>query len=742
MVIRKKIIRNMMEHKITYGISILLLILSCMLFTMFNLTVTCVKSEVQQYKEECNVEDIFFQTNLKIQNLDMLESEYDLQIEKEEWKDIETDNGINIRVYKKREKINKHKIYSGKDLKQDGEIIINPEFYENNSIDFGQKIKLDDKRYTVVGTAVSPDYIYMLENDMSLFCNKETFAVAFVSENDFDDIDKSSQGYSVVFNKDNAKSFKQYIKDNYGLLSWVEKGDNSKIKAIDGFIDSFSILGVYVPIGIMIITSLIISIVLWKLIKNEVSQLGTLYAMGYAKSQIIKHYMSYPLIIAFIGTIFGQIPGYLSTEILKSTFKIEYTLPKINIAIDYKIILISILLPSLIILSINFVVIMKALNHNIVDLMKGKLKEEKPNFIERRLSLNKIKFRTRFKLKDLVKNLGRSILTIFAIIFSSFLLFMVFTVNGSMSSVIKDGYEDTIAYKKLWMLSNIGTKDLEGEVFWNILATTNDESGKEVVFTIESRDKNSRLVNLYDFENNRISFNNVIITTSLANKLNVKEGDLIKVKSKLDDTIFYVKIDKVTQYYLTEKLYIPLEKLYNYTDIPDDSYIGVQSIKEIEFDEDDVSSSMTKDGMIDGVNNMLLPLKGIMYIIGIFSLIIAIAVIYIIVNMLINENRINISMFKIIGYDNKSLNKIILNENDGLVVAGFILSVPISKYLLDILFKEVTKTMNFTMMVDMSKQSILIVFILVILVYEFTKRIAERNILKVEMSEVLKKGRE
>lgn len=742
MVINKKIKRNMIEHKITYIISIALLILSSMLFTMFNSTVSSVRSAVEQYKKNCNIEDLFFTSSLELDDLDDIKKEYNLEIEEIQWKDVKVLNNINVRVYKQRKKINLHEIVDGSNLQKEGQIVINPEFYSENNMNFGDKITIQDKKFTLAGASVSPDYLYMLENDTSLFCNKETFAVAFISEEDFDTIENSTKGYSVVFNEKNLEDFKEDIKSNYGLISWIEKEDNSKIKAIDGFIDAFDILGKYLPIGIMVIVSLIISIILWKLIQNEINQLGTLYAIGYTKGQLLRHYMSYPIVIGIIGTVLGQIPGCLMIDVLKKSFDIEYTLPKIDIKINFIVILLAIVIPCLIIIILNYIVITKALNHTIVDLMKGKLKEEGPNFLERKIPFNKLEFKTRFKFKDIIKNFGRSILTILAIIFSSFLLFMVFVVSSSMNDVIKDGYDDTIEYNNLYMLSNMSMEETEGERFWNILATTTNKEGKEVRFTIESREKNSKLVNLYDSEDNRISFKNVIITISLAKKLNVKEGDQIKIKSKLDDTVFNVKIDKITDYYLSEKLYIPLEKIYEYTEISEDSYIGVQSKEKLEFDEDEISNSTTKEDMIDGVNNMLSPLKDIMYFIGIISLVIGISVIYIVISMLINENRINISMFKIIGYDNKNLTKIILNTNDILIVIGFILSIPISKYLLEILFQAVTKTMDFTMIADMSIYSIIIVFLLVIIVYEFTKAINKRSILKVEMSEALKKGRE
>ena len=67
---------------------------------------------------------------------------------------------------------------------------------------------------------------------------------------------------------------------------------------------------------------------------------------------------------------------------------------------------------------------------------------------------------------------------------------------------------------------------------------------------------------------------------------------------------------------------------------------------------------------------------GTAYLIGIGA-IICVASIYVAVNMLVSENKSNISMLKVLGYRDKQINQIVLSVNHILLPIGFLLSIPL-----------------------------------------------------------------
>ena len=695
MVINKKIVRNMKEHKSTFIVAIVLLMLSTMLFTMFWTGSLQISDGIDKYKKDYKVEDVYFTTAIPINDIEKIEKDFDVELEEMQWKDFKVLDDVNLRIYKERKNINLHQVTDGKDLESSGDLIVNGDFYSQHHKKYGDKISVDKLELNLVGTGASPDYIYMLENDASIFTNKETFAVGFISEETFNKISNHNKGYSVRFNKDNKEEFKELIKEDNLLLSFVNSENNSRITAIDGDLKGMFSLGKYIPIVVMLMVSILVAIVLWRLIKGELKELGTLYALGYTKERLVKHYMIYPIVVAVIGSSASQIPAVLASPLLVNILSVEYSLPIIEIIANPIILILSILIPILIIIPLNYFVINNVLKHSAVDLMKGKIKEEGPSLLERKIPIKKLSFITRFKIKDIARNMGRTALTLITIIFSSMLIFLVLIMTDSINNIIEKGYEDSYQFKNLYTLSNISDKEVNGEKFWALPVKSKDKNGHEVSFSLEGREKDTSLLKLVYNKGNKLSFEDNIITDSLAKKIGAKEGDEIIIKSDIDDSEITIKIDKVAESYLGQTLYIPLEKLYEETKIPKNSYIGVISDKDLDFNEDEISSITSKESMLTGVKGLVAPLKGMMIFIGVLAALIGMAMIYVITSMVIDENKTNISMFKIMGYQNEKLTKIILNTNDMLVIVGFLISIPLSKYFISLLFEEVTKSLDF-----------------------------------------------
>lgn len=741
MVLNRKIKRNMIHNKSTYLITFILLILSTALFTVFNTSIYEINKNINQFKDEYKVADANFSAANKLIDIKELESKFNVVIEEMKYKDVLYNNTY-IRVYQNRSKLNLVKGDNSLIKVNDNQIYINKEFYNNHNLNVGDKININNKEFILKGISNSPDYIHMLQNSSSVFANKQSFAIAFINKSDFESFDSPSICYGIKFNKDNRKEFKKYINENNVLTSWTDKQNDLKISAINGDLEAFSVIGDTVPLVIILLVSLLIGIVLWRLVRNEISQLGTLYALGYNKKKIVKHYMFYPLFITIISGIIGQVLSFFCTDIFKRAIEIEYSLPEFTINMNFKYMIISILLPVIIIVPLNLIVILFTLKHKPIDLIKNKLQDNKISFFEKLISKTKLSFRRKFQIKDLARNKGRSILTFCSIVFSSILLFFVFYITDSLDNIIIKGYDEPNQYSYMYNMESYGTEDVNGEKIWNIPVYTKQKGKDEISFMLEGHEKSEKLFVLKDDENNTLSFNDVIITKSLANRLNIKQGDTLKFYSNLDETIFKVKIDHVAKTYLNDVLYVPIDLIYKETEIPDGSYSCIISNDKINFKNDKLASITTKDDMLIGIFNLVSPLRLIMYFVGIVASIIGAALIYVIISMVIDENKINISMFKILGYSNRKITSIILNLNDLIVLFAYICSIFISKYVINMLFIRMTRNTQYTLEAKISIDSVLIVTGILWLIYEFSKIATRRKILKIPMEEVLKNERE
>lgn len=124
------------------------------------------------------------------------------------------------------------------------------------------------------------------------------------------------------------------------------------------------------------------------------------------------------------------------------------------------------------------------------------------------------------------------------------------------------------------------------------------------------------------------------------------------------------------------------------------------------------------------------------------AFIIGLIVIYVVTSLLIEENKANISTFKILGYSKKEVFSLILGSNTILVILGYIISVPLILSTLSSFFNTMTKEMNLTIPTKLNNINILIGFVIIIITYKLSKALNRRKVLSVSMSDSLKEKRE
>jgi putative ABC transport system permease protein len=131
----------------------------------------------------------------------------------------------------------------------------------------------------------------------------------------------------------------------------------------------------------------------------------------------------------------------------------------------------------------------------------------------------------------------------------------------------------------------------------------------------------------------------------------------------------------------------------------------------------------------------------IYFVIGIGA-VICMASIYVAVNMLVTENRSNISMLKVLGYKDRQINQIVLNVNHILVPVGFLLSIPLvfasNNWFMGILADFIGALLK----AYIAPQSFVYSALLICLSYFGSLCLLRRKVSKVNMVESLKGNRE
>lgn len=131
----------------------------------------------------------------------------------------------------------------------------------------------------------------------------------------------------------------------------------------------------------------------------------------------------------------------------------------------------------------------------------------------------------------------------------------------------------------------------------------------------------------------------------------------------------------------------------------------------------------------------------IYFLIGIGA-IICVASIYVAVNMLVAENRSNISMLKVLGYKDKGINQIVLRVNHILIPIGILVSIPPVFASINWFMVFLAEFMGVLPKAYVTPQSFLYTVILVCCSYFGSLFLLRRKVSKVDMVESLKDNRE
>lgn len=734
--------RTIFEYKAQYIGSIILIIISCMLYSSFNIAMTDALDNLNIFRINNNLEDASFIVQNPITNINDLEKKYDMTLEERKSVDYINDDKSVLRILSSTDNIDKYAVISGQPLTGENEILIDKAYASAHSLAINNELKINNTAFKIVGYMSTPDYVYPLKSESDMLKNPKSFGVAVVSKKDINAIGNGITFYSVKFNTNNSSEFISDLSQDNILIQWINKKDNNRISFIDSDLNGGVVVGKVLPIAILILTCVLISIVLSRLLKREYLVIGTLYAMGHTKKELVRHYLKYPIIISMIGSIVGTVIGSLLVKPLLSVVTEYYNLPLLSVNFDIRYTILSLILPFLFLIPVTYIVINRSLKLSPLQLMRGGKNKTKVNIIERKLNLDRFNFNTKFKIRELIRSLPRAALMILGVTFASMLLLIGFATKDSMDYMVTNSYSDIYKYNYEYTFNSLQFGDVATGEKRSLSSFTSNINNKDEDFIIYGVENDSKLINLVDKNNNVIGFDKVIITKSMSDRYNISAGQSIKVKNKLNSKEFTIKVDEIATAYTGNIIYMPLGQFNLSNGYPENSYLQIDSVEQLNIPANQLISEVTKQDMIDGYNTLLMPMRYMIGGIAVMAFIIGLIVIYVVTSLVIEENKANISMLKILGYKKKEIYSLVLSSNIILVIIGYIISVPLIIVSVASLFNLMTEAMNITIPSKLNISSILISFVIIIITYEISESLNKRKVMKISMADSLKEKRE
>ncbi|MBQ7980260.1 MAG: ABC transporter permease, partial [Oscillospiraceae bacterium] len=206
------------------------------------------------------------------------------------------------------------------------------------------------------------------------------------------------------------------------LTSFLKAEDNPRILAAAIDLAMNKTVGLAAGVVIMILFTYVISVFVIHQIQRESSVIGALYALGVKKKDLLRHYITLPTIICFLGGLIGSALGF-------SSFGIEwqmadsynyFSIPDLAPSYPLYLIIYAVVMPPVISVIVNYIVISRRLSKTALSLIRNE-----QNLSHRsRINLGKMGFIRRFQLRQMLREARTGITVIFGM-FICLLIFML-----------------------------------------------------------------------------------------------------------------------------------------------------------------------------------------------------------------------------------------------------------------------------------------------------------------------------
>ncbi len=437
--------------------------------------------------------------------------------------------------------------------RRDDEIIVSEEFADAHQLKPGDKIRATingrSKTLTIVGTGLSPEYIYQIAPG-AMFPDYKSYGIMWMARKPLAtayDMDGAFNDVSLTLTKganvqDVIDQLDQILKP-YGGVGAYSRKDQLSNRFLTEELKSLQNMATMFPIIFFGVAAFLLNVVVSRLISLEREQIAVLKAFGYSNFDVGLHYSKLVLMIVALGIVMGTGFGIWMGKGLSALYMNIYSLPYMFYILHPKVIATSIIVSVGVAVAGTLFAVRKA---SILPPAQGMRPEQpstyRPMFLERLGIQQYFSQPSRMILRHIERRPFKSVLTTLGISMACGIMM----VGGFQESSIKEMvdvqynmsqredfmvvYSEPTSANSLYSLKGLqGVEFAEG--FRNVAARVKFEH-RFYRTSISGVDSNSQLVRLLDNNLREIKLpaDGAIITDYLAETLHIRPGDMLTIE--------------------------------------------------------------------------------------------------------------------------------------------------------------------------------------------------------------------
>lgn len=610
-----------------------------------------------------------------------------------------------IRVYAKTDDINLACLLDGDFPQNENEIAVDRMHADNAGMKVGDKISVSGKEFKITGLIAYVNYSTLHEKKTDLIFDAIKFDVAMVTQEGFDRLDKSIH-YSYAWKYDHAPADdieEKEQSDNFmeamvtqvmlagnEVEDYTPKYGNPAINFATDDMGSDKAMGGMLLDILVVIIAFIFAVTISNTIANESSAIGTLRALGYTKGELVRHYLSMPVIVMLLAAIVGNILGYtVFKNVVVSMYYNSYSLPVYKTIWNPDAFLKTTVLPVVIMLVVNLIVIVRMMQHTPLQFLRHDMKKNKS---KKAMRLPRWNFMSRFRLRIMFQNKANYLILFVGILFIMEMLAMAVGMPDTLD-YYKSNTDGMMFAKYQYVLKSyvdeegniVSTENKDAEKFdMTSLLKKSDALDEEV--SIYGIADNSSYVKINDFDS--LKKNEVYISDSFSQKYGLNEGDEVKLDAQYEKKTYTFKVKGIYDKSQSIAVFMPIDKFADIFDLKDNQFSGFLSDTKIkDIDENNFATTITIHDITKMADQLDHSMGSYMSYFQVLCILLAAVMIYLLTKLIIEKNETAISMTKILGYENKEIASLYLVSTSIVVVLADLISIVIGTLVMKVAWK-------------------------------------------------------
>jgi len=202
------------------------------------------------------------------------------------------------------------------------EVIVNQAFARENGLLPGSRLKvlLLDRQHDllVVGTAISPEFVYVMPPGGGLAPDPKRFGVLYLREDflakacDLDGAYNQIIGLAYDTSRtalDNTLKLIEAKLDAYGVTNTTPVQEQPSARFLADDLSGLKVSATVMPAIFLAVAALVLNILMARMVAQQRTVIGTLKALGYTSGFVMRHYLLFGAIVGMAGGLAGVVAG-------------------------------------------------------------------------------------------------------------------------------------------------------------------------------------------------------------------------------------------------------------------------------------------------------------------------------------------------------------------------------------------------------------------------------------------------